>query len=92
MSSPPSWRAAASIAASASAGEIRVERGYLQALAVQIPGRRRVPARVPGHDHDVGAGLGQGGGKRLAQSLISPGDHRLAAIQRETFQYPHTSS
>ena len=50
---------------------------------------RRVPAGVPGHDHDLGARLPQGGGKRLAQSLIPAGDHGLAAIQRKTLQYPH---
>jgi hypothetical protein len=73
-------------------GEIRIERGHRQALAFQIRNGRPVPAGVPGHDHDVGAGLRQGGGKRLAQPLIPPGDHGLAAIQRETLQYRHTSS
>ena len=73
-------------------GDVRVQRGHRQALVFHLRNGRRVPAGVPGHDHDLGARLPQGGGKRLAQPLIPAGDHGLAAIQRKTLQYPHMPS
>ena len=92
MSSPPSWPARGVDHRARVLGDVRVQRGHREALVFHLRNGRRVPAGVPRHDHDLGARLPQGGGKRLAQPLIPAGDHGLAAIQRKPLQYPHTAS